>query len=48
MREKIKSENEPERQIYGAIQNVYPSVHLINLINNYPDIESNSLSFFEA
>lgn len=48
MREKIKWENEPEHQIYGTIRNVNPLVHLVNLIKNYPDIESNSLAFFEA
>lgn len=49
MRGKIKSENdEPELQIYGTFWNLYPLVHLINHIENYPDIESNSLAFFEA
>lgn len=48
MREKMKSENEPELQLYGTIRHLYSLVHVIKLIKNYPDIESNSLSFFEA
>lgn len=42
----VKSDNELE--IYATVLHLYNLVCLIKLKNNYPNIESNSLSFFEA